>query len=75
MRLKNRVAIVTGSAQGIGRVYALRLASDERAAATRCLKRSQVPEDLAGSVVFLAPEDSAFMTGQMIVVDGGNSLH
>ena len=28
MRLKDKVAIVTGSAQGIGRVYALRLASE-----------------------------------------------
>jgi NAD(P)-dependent dehydrogenase (short-subunit alcohol dehydrogenase family) len=48
---------------------------DERAVATRCLKRSQVPEDLAGTVVFLASEDSAFITGQMIVVDGGSSFY
>ncbi len=48
---------------------------DERAVATRCIKRSQLPEDLAGTVVFLASEDSAFITGQMIVVDGGSSFH
>ena len=28
MRLQGRVAVVTGSAQGIGKVYALRLASE-----------------------------------------------
>jgi len=34
-----------------------------------------VPEDLAGTVVFLASDDSEFITGQMIVVDGGSALH
>jgi NAD(P)-dependent dehydrogenase (short-subunit alcohol dehydrogenase family) len=43
--------------------------------AGRIIKRSQVPEDLAGTVVFLASDDSEFITGQMIVVDGGSALH
>jgi NAD(P)-dependent dehydrogenase (short-subunit alcohol dehydrogenase family) len=38
---------------------------------SRALRREQVPGDLAGTLVFLASEDSAFMTGQTLVVDGG----
>jgi len=30
-----------------------------------------VPEDLAGAAVFLASEASAFVTGQILAVDGG----
>lgn len=48
---------------------------DQHTVAVRSIKRSQVPEDLAGTVIFLSSEDSAFITGQMIVVDGGSSFH
>jgi len=48
---------------------------DASSIAYRAIKRSQTPEDLAGTVVFLASDDSAFITGQMIVVDGGSALH
>jgi 3-oxoacyl-[acyl-carrier protein] reductase len=37
----------------------------------RALKRVQYPADLVGAAIFLASEDSAFMTGQTLVVDGG----
>jgi NAD(P)-dependent dehydrogenase (short-subunit alcohol dehydrogenase family) len=43
--------------------------------ASRCFKREQVPEDLVGTMVFLASADSDFMTGQTIVVDGGSALN
>ena len=43
-----------------------------RAIASRALKRDMHPEDLLGTLVFLASADSDFMTGQMIAVDGGN---
>ena len=43
----------------------------ERTAMTRCIKKKEMPEDLAGTVVFLASEDSDMITGQTIVVDGG----
>jgi NAD(P)-dependent dehydrogenase (short-subunit alcohol dehydrogenase family) len=42
---------------------------------TRFLKRQQKPEDLAGTLVYLAGSDSDFVTGQIIVVDGGSALH
>lgn len=37
----------------------------------RCFKRNGVSEDLTGTIVFLASDDSDFVTGQTIVVDGG----
>jgi NAD(P)-dependent dehydrogenase (short-subunit alcohol dehydrogenase family) len=41
----------------------------------RCFKRHEVPEDLTGTIVFLASNDSDFITGQTIVVDGGAVMH
>ena len=35
------------------------------------LGRLEVPEDVAGVVAFLASDDSAYMTGQSLLVDGG----
>ena len=40
----------------------------------RCLKRVQYPEDLVGTAIFLASADSDFITGQSIVVDGGDVM-
>ena len=38
----------------------------------RSLKRDAYPEDVEGAVVFLASHDSAFMSGQTLIVDGGS---
>lgn len=43
--------------------------------AGRCFKRAETPEDLVGTVVFLASAESDFITGQTIVVDGGFFMH
>ncbi len=37
----------------------------------QCVKRPETPDDLVGTVLFLASDDSAFLTGQAITVDGG----
>jgi NAD(P)-dependent dehydrogenase (short-subunit alcohol dehydrogenase family) len=42
---------------------------------TRALARDMTPADLVGAVAFLAGPDSAFVTGQTIVVDGGAYYH
>jgi len=47
----------------------------ERDTSTKCFKRAQEPSDLVGTVMFLASEESDFVTGQTIVVDGGSFLH
>ena len=38
---------------------------------SRAIKRDMVPEDLVGMLLFLASEDSDFVTGQTFNVDGG----
>ena len=38
------------------------------------LKRMAQPEDIAKAILFLASDDASFITGQMILVDGGFSL-
>jgi len=45
----------------------------ERTANTQAIKRSEVPADLVGTLSFLTSDDAAFLTGQMINVDGGRN--
>ena len=44
---------------------------DEIAATQQPIKRVGVAEDIVGTVAFLTSDDSAFMTGQTLVCDGG----
>jgi NAD(P)-dependent dehydrogenase (short-subunit alcohol dehydrogenase family) len=46
--------------------------SRQKVIQSRALKRDGFPEDLTGSLVFLASAESDFMTGQTIAVDGGS---
>lgn len=45
------------------------------AASSRAFKRDELPEDLTGTIVFLASEDSDFITGQTLAVEGGGVFH
>jgi NAD(P)-dependent dehydrogenase (short-subunit alcohol dehydrogenase family) len=42
--------------------------------ATRAIRRHQLPRDLVGTLIYLASDDSDFVTGQTIVVDGGSVM-
>ena len=42
---------------------------------SQSIKRVGTPDDLIGTVSFLASSGSQFMTGQALTVDGGNSFH
>ena len=41
--------------------------------AARTIQRDQVPEDVVGAVVYLSGPGSSFVTGQTIVIDGGQT--
>jgi NAD(P)-dependent dehydrogenase (short-subunit alcohol dehydrogenase family) len=43
--------------------------------AARTIKRDQVPEDVVGAVVFLCTPAADFITGQTMVIDGGQYFH
>jgi 3-oxoacyl-[acyl-carrier protein] reductase len=43
----------------------------ERIVGMQCIPRPETPQDLVGTVLFLASDASAFLTGQAITVDGG----
>ena len=47
----------------------------QRAASIRAIKRTEYPDDLVGTAIFLASADSDFITGQTIVVDGGHIMN
>ena len=47
----------------------------EQYVAGRAIRRAQVPEDVTGAVVFLLSRGAAFVTGQLIAVNGGFVLH
>lgn len=42
---------------------------------SRAVKREQVPDDLAGAMIFLSSPQSDFISGQTLVVDGGSFMH
>ena len=41
----------------------------------RTIQRDQVPEDVVGAVVFFCTPAADFITGQTIVIDGGQTFH
>lgn len=43
--------------------------------ASRTIQRDQLPEDVVGAVVFLCTPAAGFITGQTMVIDGGQYFH
>lgn len=72
----NSIAPGYTQSEGVIRVQDEGLGQDpHQIAAAQAIARPQVPEDLIGAIKFLASDDSAFITGQTIVVDGGLAMH
>ena len=70
---------VNGVAPGVVRTRIAELVTEDpeiapRYLATMPLGRFAEPDDVARVVAFLASEDSAYVTGQMVVCDGGQTL-
>ncbi len=64
MKLHNKKAIVTGANRSIGKAIAMAFAK----------QRAGIPDDQANAALFLASEESSWMTGQIMTIDGGQSL-
>jgi NAD(P)-dependent dehydrogenase (short-subunit alcohol dehydrogenase family) len=43
--------------------------------ASRAIKREAIPEDMCGTLIYLCSAESDFVTGQLLVVDGGSVMH
>lgn len=65
--LTGRTAIVTGASGGIGLAIAAALELTP-------LGRIGSPEDVAGAVAFLASDRASWITGETLVIDGGQIL-
>jgi len=73
--LVNAVAPGFTLSDGVRRNETLIAGVQERSVRTRALARDMVPADLVGAIAFFAGPDSAFITGQTLVVDGGAYYH
>jgi NAD(P)-dependent dehydrogenase (short-subunit alcohol dehydrogenase family) len=76
--LGERMIRVNSIAPGLTKVEATEGVAEQRwrdYAERKILKRDQYPGDLSGVVAFLLSDDSRFVTGQLLAVDGGFALH
>ncbi len=68
-------AIAPGLVISMDEISEGRAALEQQRIHARAIKRSETPQDLVGTVVFLCSSESDFITGQTIVVDGGAQMH
>ena len=50
-------------------------ATQQRMTDAALIKRMGTPEELADGALYLASDASSFMTGQVLVIDGGMTTH
>ncbi len=67
---------IFGAALGMPREAADQMAAQvaQNAAVAQPIPKSGLPEDIAGAALFLASDDSLFVTGTHLVVDGGITI-
>jgi NAD(P)-dependent dehydrogenase (short-subunit alcohol dehydrogenase family) len=68
-------AVAPGLTMSMDEISESRMEMNRRRIETRAIKRTEVPQDLVGTIIFLCSSDSDFMTGQTLVVDGGAQMH
>jgi NAD(P)-dependent dehydrogenase (short-subunit alcohol dehydrogenase family) len=73
--LVNCVAPGFTMTEGVRRNPAVVEALRDVSVSARTLKRDQVPTDVVGAVTFLCGPGSTFITGQTMVIDGGQYFH
>ena len=73
--LVNCVAPGFTISEGVRENPAVLEALREVSLSARTLKRDQQPADVVGAAVFLCGPGSTFVTGQTIVIDGGQYFH
>ena len=64
-----------GSTMSEDNVSAEVLKRRERSMDKRAFRRVETPADIVGTALFLASSDSDFITGQLLVVEGGGVMH
>ena len=67
-------AVAPGAIETPGAMKTMTLEAKTQTTALIPLSRFGLPEDIANAVLFLASEKSSYITGQIIVVDGGWTL-
>jgi NAD(P)-dependent dehydrogenase (short-subunit alcohol dehydrogenase family) len=76
--LGERGVTINAVAPGLTRVEATEYVPAERHQKYeegRALSRAQFPDDISGAILFFLSDASAFITGQLLAINGGFVMH